>query len=173
MTVICPTGTTNVGGVCEANAGACGTAATRAHTSQPSSNLCSAGTASAVSDITAGWEWQCVGVTSSVTCNTPEVPDIDISADPELIRRGDQSDITATIDADWNLTCSILNAKSAPITINHTADSDPQTYVETSQPLYNAQIVTLSCPYPPTFSSLIPPAVENVRVEVVPTFEEI
>lgn len=74
VSVVCSDGATFVDGVCASVNGACGSANGTSVGSAPTANLCSTGTASAVSG-SGPWTWTCAGSDggTSASCSTPAV----------------------------------------------------------------------------------------------------
>lgn len=97
------------------------------------------------------------------------LPDIDITADPNVIRSGTTAPLSIEIDAGYELVCTLSDGGS-PQTFTHTGVPAAQSYNRTTRPLSSAQIVSVSCVspvYPPVNGS------SDVRVNVVPTIQEI
>ncbi len=97
------------------------------------------------------------------------LPEIDITADPNVIRSGATAPLEIEIDAGYELTCT-LNDGGASQVFTHDGTPSSQTYSRTTRPLNSAQVVSVSC-VSPTYPAVNGDA--DVRVNVVPTIQEI
>jgi hypothetical protein len=108
--------------------------------------------------------------TTAVTGTLP-VPVIDITSAASLIRSGNTTEVTVTVTADYNATCTVYGAESSPRTLTHTASPTAVTYPAiTTKALTSAQIVQVDCVadgYPSISAS------DQLRISVVPTIQEI
>lgn len=102
----------------------------------------------------------------------PPAPESDFYAEAVLglIRSGNSAEISLLVAAEHDLECEVLNADTDPIYITHAANPIVQEYEVTTRVLTSAQIVSLTCTSP-VFPAL-PPVTDEVRVEVVPTVQE-
>lgn len=110
----------------------------------------------------AGSEWS----THTGTCEV--APSVSLSATPALIRSGSTATIDVTLAAAGStVECELLNAAATPISFVHTGPSTVVSYP--TRPLASTQIVTATC----TDTTTLLVGRDEVRVEVVPTTEEI
>jgi hypothetical protein len=97
---VCSTATANV--VAAPANGACGTAANVASATAPAANLCSVGSAGAVTGVGGQWGWSCSGSNGgqAASCTAPYgLQTLSISANPTSITFGGTSVITASSSA--------------------------------------------------------------------------
>jgi len=96
------------------------------------------------------------------------LPDINISANPKIIRIGETASIDISIMADYDLSCNLYGTASGPFA--HTAAATETAYNFTTKPLTSAQIVRVECTATafPTITGS-----GEVRVDVVPGVQEI
>lgn len=100
-------------------------------------------------------------------CITDPVINVSPNYD-KLIRSGSEADIEITVLANYPTNCSMDDGVNT--TFSHVASPTATTYNFTTRTLTSAQIVTFEChhaTYPSVSSS------DSVRVEVVPTVQEI
>ncbi len=97
-----------------------------------------------------------------------ELPSVDISADPNVIRSGATAPLEIEIVAAYELTCTV-NDGGAPQVFTHSGTPSSNTYNRTTRTLTSAQIVSVNC-----VSPLYPVVNGNsdVRINVVPTIQE-
>ncbi len=100
-----------------------------------------------------------------------ELPQIDVVADPDVIRSGEQAKLEIEIDSTYDLTCTIKDG-GLDIPFNHRGNPNPVMVNPPmkTRPLNSAQIVTIICTSP-TYPQLT--GESSTRVNVVPTFQEI
>jgi hypothetical protein len=91
-------------------------------------------------------------------------PDIDIVADPRIIRSGDTADITVTVTAAYPLSCELFGAATG--TFSHTTGTTEFDVV--SSVLTSARIVRVICTDLDGVNTSV-----DARIEVIPTFQEI
>jgi hypothetical protein len=161
--------------------GACGSSHGRVFDTRPASGLCSIGSTPSVSGVSDGsngiYDWTCEGSGGGepVSCAAARIPDIELNALPDLVRRGQSATIAIEIDAVWDLRCTLYNATAAQISIDHFGSVTPvSNHTQGTRLLTATQLVTLSCPYPTLPGGITPPPLlQDIRVEVIPIQQEI
>ena len=95
------------------------------------------------------------------------LPIITIDAD-SVVQHGDSADMDISIKADYDATCTINDGTIQ--TLSHSASPTTVDYSVTTRNLDSTQIVVVTCEhdtYPVVVDS------EEVRIEVIPTYQEI
>ena len=99
----------------------------------------------------------------------PTPPSITVTASPRMIRSGQTTDVTISVNSANPLNCSLLNAKPTLITFSHNGNPIQNTYTYDTRTLTAAQIVSASCT--DTVTNLT--STGEARIEVVPVIQEI
>jgi hypothetical protein len=96
------------------------------------------------------------------------LPVITIEADPNIIRSGSTAPVEIEIIANYELTCTLTGGINT--TFTHTGAPGAVTYSYDTRPLTAAQITRIDCVSPsyPQVTGL-----EEVRIEVIPTVQEV
>jgi hypothetical protein len=112
------------------------------------------------------------GVWTGTTCEL--LPEITLSAIPNLVRSGTSAEVGIQVNSTLNLTCRFNDGRTgvAP-TFTHTGSAGPVTHPPiTTKTLTAAQDVTVTCTATAPGLSMITDS-ETIRISVVPTVQEI
>lgn len=96
-----------------------------------------------------------------------ELPQIDIVTPTDIIRYDTPTAIDFNIDSTYDLTCTIYGLDSTDTTLNHTGSPSTQKYSFTTKVLTSTQKIRIDCPIGGEV------ATEDIRIEVLPKFEEL
>jgi hypothetical protein len=107
----------------------------------------------------------------SVDIAVPDPGTIEITADSQLIRSGEEVLIEWTAHTAYPMECTIFGPGFTTVHTFDASDSHPSPYIgwDTATDLKNASLYTISCTEPSTGDTFT----DDVFVEVMPTFQEI
>jgi hypothetical protein len=107
----------------------------------------------------------------SVDIAVPDPGTIEITADSQLIRSGEEVLIEWTAHTAYPMECTIFGPGFTTVHTFDASDSHPSPYIgwDTATDLKNASLYTISCTEPSTGDTFT----DDVFVEVIPTFQEI
>lgn len=96
-------------------------------------------------------------------------PSIFSTASPTWVRRGQTSTLTFRISADYPVECTLQGGMGGAPNISHPGSATPVDYVRTTDVLTSSQLVRITCTAP----GLMPDAIGEIRINVLPNLEEI
>lgn len=116
-------------------------------------------------------------VDAAITCATNSVwagttcvqlPNISIVSNPNIVRSGNTAPIDISIEANYDLTCTLSGGLQE--TFTHSASATTRNYARTTPPLTSARVVHIECVH-----TVYPQvnAEDEVRVDVIPTVQEV